>query len=100
MKVQEEQAIAWAAGLDSLTVMALEAYGATSIDSVRDAIETNVNIPGVSHARRAKIRQWLGLPREPMLGSHTTSTNTIARAIQTLERNGYKVIPPISAGNA
>ena len=35
-----------------------------------------------------------------MLGSHLTNTNTIARAILTLERNGYKVVPPShSAGN-
>ena len=99
MKVHDEQAIAWAAGLDSLTVMALGAYGATSKDAIRDAIQNNVNIPGISHARRAKIRQWLGMPREPMLGSHLTNTNTIARAIQTLERNGYQVVPPNSAEN-
>lgn len=98
MKAYDEQAVAWSAGLDSLTVMALEAYGATSMDAVRDAIENNVNIPGISHARRATIRQWLGMPREPLLGSHLTNANTIARAILTLERNGYRVVPPISAG--
>ncbi|MGO4396141.1 hypothetical protein AB4Z46_32780 [Variovorax sp. M-6] len=96
MTVHNEQPTVWSAGLDALTVMALEAYGATSTDAVRGAIENNVNIPGISHARKATIRQWLGMPREPMLGSHLTNASTIARAILTLERNGYKVVPPIS----